>query len=187
MCRMSRRTEQTPAQTQLGKQKFTIYLHNHRSARIFTSDRRGPGLWGGGDPHTRIFNNRLSILRQYSLLFCHSCLSALTLQSTGPGNLRTEASVNTTPSNHKSKLRLSRGLQTQGVQRSSNELLQAIILNSGQRKQELISVRCMGQKREPSNEFHLGTEESEGEREVRRNNKNNTVAQREPAGETRGP
>lgn len=142
---------------------------------------------GGGYPHTRIFNNRLSILRQYSLLFCHSCLSALTLQSTGPGNLRTEASVNTTPSNHKSKLRLSRGLQTQGVQRSSNELLQAIILNSGQRKQELISVRCMGQKREPSNEFHLGTEESEGEREVRRNNKNNTVAQREPAGETRGP
>lgn len=42
---MSHRTERTQVQTQLGKQKFTIYLHNHPGARIFTSGV--PGLRGG--------------------------------------------------------------------------------------------------------------------------------------------
>lgn len=88
----------------------------------------------------------------------------------------------------KAQTMICQGCQTQLVQWSSNEMLWATALSSGQgnrnNQQQVAPVRAgaWGKRQEPNNEHYPGRQET-----ARKNqNKNKTVAQREPTGETRG-
>lgn len=116
----------------------------------------------------------------------------------GPGNLHTEASVNTTLNNFKSKLRLSWGLTNSG--RSMCQQWTALSHNlkewpvktgTNQQQVRTINTGAWAKNGSPvisSARADRGREGIKREREKgKEKNKDNTVAQPEPARETQGP